>query len=120
MTVHADPGTFRCDVLPERDRVRIALAGELDLATALQLDQAVRELLETGFEHVVLDLTDLVFLTSSGLRVILRLQALSQESAFRFELRPGPPAVQRIFELSGTIDVLTFTGSPDTRSPSGH
>jgi anti-sigma B factor antagonist len=119
MTVHADPGTFRCDVLPERDRVRIVLVGELDLATALQLDEEVRELLEAGFEHLVLDLTDLVFLTSSGLRVILRLHALSQESAFRFELKPGPPAVQRIFELSGTIDLLSFTGPLNTRSPSG-
>jgi anti-sigma B factor antagonist len=109
MTAHADPGTFRCDVFPERDRVRVALAGELDLATAPQLDQAVRELLEAGFDHVVVDLTDLAFLDSSGLRMLLRLQGLSHEGAFRLELKPGPPAVQRIFELSSTIDLLPFT-----------
>jgi anti-anti-sigma factor len=105
-------------VFPERDRVRVALVGELDLATALQLDQAVRELLDAGFEHVVVDLTDLTFLASSGLGVILRLHALSQENVFQFELKPGPPAVQRIFELSGTIDLLTFTGPLNTHSPS--
>jgi anti-sigma B factor antagonist len=119
MTVHVAPVAFRCDVFPERDRVRVALVGELDLATALQLDQAVRKLLRAGFEHVVLDLTDLAFLASSGLRVILRLQALSQESAFRFELKPGPPAVQRIFDLSDTRDLFSFTVPLNTRSPSG-
>ena len=120
MTVHAvAPEAFRCDVFPERERVRVALFGELDLATALQLDQAVRELLAAGFEHVVVDLTDLAFLASCGLRVLLRLHALSVDTVFRFELKPGPPAVQRIFELSGTIDLFTFTGPLNTRSPSG-
>jgi anti-anti-sigma factor len=108
MTAHAVPATFLCEVFPERDRVRVAPAGDLDLAAASQLDRAVRELLDAGFQHVVVDLTEVAFLDSSGLRVILRLQASSAEGAFRFELKPGPPAVQRIFELSGTIELLTF------------
>src|SRR4051794_22712159 len=98
MTAHAVPAMFRCDVFPERERVRVAAAGELDLETGPQLEQTVRELLAAGFEHVIVDLTELVFLDSSGLRAILRLQACSAAGAFRFELRPGPPAVQRIFE----------------------
>jgi anti-anti-sigma factor len=100
--------TFRCDVFPERDRIRVAPAGDLDLATAPEFERAVRELLDAGFQHVVVDLTDLDFLDSSGLRAILRLQASSAAGAFQFELKPGPPAVQRIFELSGTTDLLTF------------
>jgi anti-sigma B factor antagonist len=108
MTAPALPSTFHFELLPERDRVRVAPAGELDFATAPQLEQAVRDLLESGFEHVILDLTDLEFLDSSGLRMILRLQAASGEGSFRLELKPGPPAVQRIFALSGTVDALTF------------
>jgi anti-anti-sigma factor len=108
MTAYPLPMTFHCELIPERDRVRVAPAGELDVATAPQLEQAVRALLDSGFEHVILDLTDLKFLDSSGLRVILRLQASSAEGSFRLELNPGPPAVQRIFELSATIDTLTF------------
>jgi anti-sigma B factor antagonist len=104
----AAPATFRCDVVPERDRVRVAPAGELDLATAPQLEQAVRELLDAGFEHVIVDLTELDFLDASGLRALLRLQASSADGAFQFELKPGPPSVQRIFELSGTTDVFIF------------
>jgi anti-sigma B factor antagonist len=104
----AAPATFRCDVVPERDRVRVAPAGELDLATAPQLEQAIRELLDAGFEHVIVDLTELDFLDASGLRALLRLQASSADGAFQFELKPGPPSVQRIFELSGTTDVFIF------------
>ena len=111
----AAPATFRCDVVPERDRVRVALAGELDLASAPHLERSVWELVDAGFEHVIVDLTELDFLDASGLRALLRLQASSADGAFQFELKPGPPSVQRIFELSGTADLLTFIVPPNRR-----
>jgi anti-sigma B factor antagonist len=108
MTAYALPTTFRCELIPERDRVRVAPAGELDIATAPQLEHAVKELLASGFGHVIVDLTDVEFLDSNGLRVIMRLHATSAEGSLRLEFKPGPPAVQRIFELSGIADALTF------------
>jgi anti-sigma B factor antagonist len=117
MTAYALPMTFHCDVIPERDRVRVAPAGELDMATAPHVEQAVQELLDSGFAHVILDLTGVEFLDSGGLRMILRLQASSAGGRFRFELKPGSPAVQRIFELSATTDTLTFIRPLSRRTP---
>jgi anti-anti-sigma factor len=108
MTTHEMPTKFCCELVPERDRVRVALAGELDMATAEELERAVRELLDSGFAHLILDLSDLAFLDSSGLRAILRLHAASAQGSFRLELKPGPPTVQRIFELTGMVDTLPF------------
>ncbi len=107
------PTPYRCDVVPERDRVRVAPMGELDIATAPRLEGTIRELLESGFDHIVLDLANVEFLDSNGLRLILRLHASAEEDGLRFQVRPGPPAVQRIFTLSGTAELIAL----ETRSP---
>jgi anti-sigma B factor antagonist len=108
MTAATVPPAFHCDVIPERDRVRVAPVGELDLLTAPQLERTVRELLASGFDHVVLDLAELRFLDSTGLHLILSLRASADAAGHRLELRPGPPPVQRVFELTGTLDRARF------------
>src|SRR4051794_26673073 len=97
------PMSFTCEVVPERIRVRVALAGELDLATAPELDRTIRELLDSGFDQIVIDLAGVEFLDSSGLHCILSLRDAAEARGCRLTLKPGPPAVQRIFELTGTL-----------------
>jgi len=78
--------------------------GELDLATTPRLAEAIDELRDSGFDHVVLDLRGVTFVDSTGLRLILSLAA----SPLTLELIPGPPAVQRIFETTRTLERLPF------------
>jgi anti-anti-sigma factor len=104
---------YRCEVFPERDRVRIAPVGELDIATAPQLEDTIRGLVESGFDQVVLDLANVEFLDSTGLRVILRWHASAEGDRRRFQVWPGPPAVQKIFSLTGTDQLVGLeSGSP--------
>jgi anti-anti-sigma factor len=107
------PMSFTCEVIPERARVRVALAGELDLATAPELGRTVRELLESGFDHIVIDLAGVEFMDSSGLKLILSLRNAAAARGGRLVLTPGPPAVQRIFELTGTV--FAFEAQPLAR-----
>jgi anti-anti-sigma factor len=102
------PEPFRCDVVPERDRVRVALVGELDMATAPQLERTLRESLDAGFDHVVVDLGGLEFIDSTGLAVLLDSHGAAGNGSFRLDVWPGSPAVRRIFELTGALDVLSF------------
>ena len=99
---------FVCPVIPERERVRIAPAGDLDLATSPELRSTIDELLGSGFDDVVVDLANVTFLDSSGLQVLLAAHEAAELGGYRFRLRAGPPAVQRIFELTGTLDRLDF------------
>ena len=99
---------FRCEVEAERGRVRVTPQGELDLATAPEVERRLRELRESGFDHVVLDLRDLVFMDSTGLRVVMREDAAARVDGRTFAVIPGPPAVQRIFEVARVGDQLTF------------
>lgn len=99
---------FRCDVEPERGCVRVTPHGELDLATTPEVERRLRELRESGFDHVVFDLRELVFMDSTGLRLVMREDAAARADGRTFVVVPGPPAVQRIFEVACVDDRLTF------------
>jgi anti-sigma B factor antagonist len=116
MTPRPLPTAFRCGVIPERSRVRIAPVGELDLVTTPTLARTVRELLDAGFDHLVIDLGGLEFVDSTALRLILDLHTEAAQGSFRFGLIEGPRAVQRIFELSATEAMLPFE-PPRYRKP---
>ena len=62
---------FRIDVEPERESVRVAPVGELDIATVEKLRAEVDRLREAGFTDLVLDLRGVRFLDSTGLRLVL-------------------------------------------------
>ena len=99
---------FACDVEPERDRVRVRLAGALDMATAPILAAQLSELRESGFQRLVIDLGQLDFIDSTGLRLLLAQDADARQDGFSIAVVPGKPAVQRVFELTKTLDLLPF------------
>ena len=87
----------------------IALHGELDLAAADEVDRELRRVEGTDARSIVLDLTGLSFMDSTGIRVILSADVRSRADANRLRLVHGPAAVRRGFELSGVVDLLPFT-----------
>ena len=99
---------FRCDVEAEHGGVRVAPHGELDLATAPELERRLRELRESGFDRVVLDLRDVDFMDSTGLRLVMREDAAARADGREFALIAGPPGVMRIFEVACVVDRLAF------------
>ena len=72
---------FSLDVRPERARVVLALAGELDCATAPSLESALDELLAAGWDDVVLDVARLAFVDSTGLVAVLAATAVRRRTA---------------------------------------
>jgi anti-sigma B factor antagonist len=109
MNQAVQPPDYHCDVIPERSRVRVAPAGELDRVSTPELERTIGELRQAGFDHVILDLRHLRFLDSAGLRLILDLDANARADSHTLALVAGPPEIQRVFEISGTLDRLPFT-----------
>ncbi len=93
---------FSLTVVPDRDEVGVVVTGELDVESADMLDRKVRELQGSGFERIVIDLRRIEFMDSSGLRILLSLRNDAVRNRHRLTLVPGPPAVQRIFDLTAT------------------
>ena len=100
--------TFRLEVRPARDEVLLLPAGDLDLATVEHLDREVAELRSLGWRHVVIDLAGVRFLDSTALRFLLAMRNDARRAGRHLTLRPGPPAVQRIFELTRTSGLFDW------------
>lgn len=86
----------------EVDQGVIRVRGDLDAHTAPELDAAVRQVVEEGADVVVLDLSDVDFVDSSGLRsmVLARGEDYQREVVLR---SPGS-ATRRLLEITGLDD----------------
>jgi anti-anti-sigma factor len=101
---------FDIKVLATRDsgQVCVRLKGELDIATAPVARDRIAALKHLG-DQLVLDLRGLSFIDSAGLKLVLWLAAESTREAWKLTLIPGSTVVQRIFQLTGTQERLTFS-----------
>jgi anti-sigma B factor antagonist len=100
---------FRCEVEPDRASVFVRPVGELDLSTVPIVQAQLAELEAAGFTRLVLDLRQLRFLDSSGLRLLIDWDARARADGVEMTVIPGPPAVQRLFDLAGVTDRLRFS-----------
>jgi len=103
-----DADGIRCEIVREGDAGRVGVRGALDLATVPILEAELAALRHAGFRRVILDLSELGFMDSTGLRCILERDAEARQDGFSFALIAGPPAVQRVFEVTGMATRLTF------------
>jgi anti-sigma B factor antagonist len=108
MTAAVLPPSFSCDVHPDRDRVIVRLTGELDLAEAPIVAKTIEELLEVGFDRIVIDLRSLSFMDSTGLRMLLDARRTARAGRAELALVRGPREVQRVFEITGTESLFAF------------
>jgi anti-anti-sigma factor len=88
----------------------LLLSGEVDLVTAPELEDAVLQACAEGADALALDLSALTFIDSRGLRSILETQKLCARYNAEFVLTPGPPQIQRLFEVTGLLKALPFRG----------
>jgi anti-sigma B factor antagonist len=104
---------LRIDVRSQADRVVLGLHGELDLLGAPLLEQQIERAEIAAKGIVVLDLQDLQFIDSAGLRVILAAHERSQQHGRELALTPGTEQVQRLFTIAGVSEHLRIILSPD-------
>jgi anti-sigma B factor antagonist len=116
LLVHFRPEPFRCDVKEGRLSALVELSGELDLATVEAVRETLRSLMASK-RSLTLDLRRLTFIDSTGLRLVLEIDAASRQDGFNFALVKGPETVQRLFAISGTLDRLVFVDAPDDLVP---
>jgi anti-sigma B factor antagonist len=108
------PSEFACVTHAESPGVRrVAVSGELDMATAPQLEDALSDAARDS-TAVILDLSGLEFIDSSGLHTILRAHDQLEQANCRLVLIAGGPQVQRVFEITGIEHRLEFVGASDT------
>lgn len=83
----------------------MVLGGRLDTTTAPQLETELKTSL-TGVESLVLDFTELEYISSAGLRVLLSAQKVMNKQG-KMLVRNVNETILEVFEVTGFTDILT-------------
>jgi anti-sigma B factor antagonist len=106
------PEAFSVRTERRGDASVVVPTGELDLATAPTLEVALTEAFANDAPRIVLDLRELAFIDSSGLRTLLTARRRAEEAGCQFSLVAGHAALERTLEIAGVHKVFAWT-APD-------
>lgn len=103
------PAKFEISQSVDGRRATLAVSGELDMGTTGQLSGRVSEQLAGGATDVTVDLTELTFMDSSGLRLLIDLHDRSRTESWSLKLvAPEDEAAVLVIQATGADKALPF------------
>jgi anti-anti-sigma factor len=105
------PDAFRIEVAETAAVAIVALHGELDLFTAIEAE-AVVDSVTAGTRSVTVDLRGLTFMDSSGVAMLVKVDARSRRDGFEFFIVRGSDVVHRVLEICGLDGHLRTLDAP--------
>jgi anti-anti-sigma factor len=104
----------QCAMRTERrlERLFIRLEGELDLSSEDPFQKEVERVLNGNTSTVIVDLRELTFIDSTGLRMLIRLHREVGDGQVDFAIFCGDGPVRRVFEQTGLDAILPLVDPP--------
>lgn len=92
----------------------VAVKGRLDSANAGELERGLTDLFSKPGDKAVVNLGQLDYISSAGLRVMLMLAKRARQNAGRLVLCSLAPQVREVFEISGFLKILDTAADGDS------
>jgi anti-sigma B factor antagonist len=102
------PGSLQIESTARGDAIVLTMKGELELTSAPVFERELRAVEATNPRRLVIDLSGLEFMDSTGLRALLLARERAQADGHELALRRGPRQVQRVLELTKTAEAFEF------------
>lgn len=93
-------------------QVLVSVHGEVDLATAPELEAALERALSPEAATLIVDLRGVSFLDSTGLALLVRHDRMAATAGGRMIVVKGPAQVQSVFEITRVSELLTMVDEP--------
>jgi anti-anti-sigma factor len=93
-------------------RAQVVLRGELDISSAPVLEEALGRIEEAGPAILVIDLRNLAFMDSTGLRTVVSADQRARDQGRRLAIVRGPEPVDRIFSVTRLDERLELVDDP--------
>lgn len=90
-----------------RDHTLVCIDGRLDTLTAIDFEKQIMALLDKGCRSLILDCSELHYISSSGLRSFLVIQKKMKSQQGRFFLCGLQPGIKEIFDISGFSNIFS-------------
>lgn len=90
------------------DKYVATLTGELDTAAAVEAEQVLKPLYQTDGRDIVIDCTDLEYIASSGLRILIGILKGAKASGSKVYIKNINDDIKNVFKLTGFINLFEF------------
>lgn len=104
-----DPGGLQVVVSSDGPGHEVRLTGELDMATAALLREELVRLTAGGATQVTVDLSDLAFIDSTGLSVLITALKRLRQQGGDMALRSPRPGTRKVLEITGLTEVFSIS-----------
>ena len=108
----ASSSPFGVTIEQHESAVHLLLTGELDISTAQRLEDDLRRVEAERPELIVLDLQELAFLDSTGLRLMIMADARAREEGRRLAIMRANEMIQRVLRLTRLDERLDVVADP--------
>ena len=92
----------------------LAVEGEIDIATASALDEAIEQAVSDGKRNIAVDLEAVSFMDSTGLRTLIVAHRRLEDESGRLVVIPGSGPIRRLLEVAGVVDTLDVVTGRDS------
>ena len=89
-------------------RLVAILAGELDTASAAETEAALKPLFDSTGKDLVLDCSNLEYIASSGIRILVNLLKTAKAKGDRVVLKNVNEVIRDVLELTGFVSYFVF------------
>lgn len=103
-----NPGELQVLVSGDEPEYRFQLLGELDMSTAPRLREELLRVVADGARMVTVDLSELAFIDSTGLSVLITGLKRLREQGGEMALRSPTPGTRRVLEITGLTEVFAI------------
>jgi anti-sigma B factor antagonist len=102
------PGELDVQVEVEDGRTVVRVVGEIDVATVAQLESVLMATIDAGAVDIVLDFTEVPFLDSTGISIVVVAEQRLRQAEGHLTLRGLQPMPYRVLEIGGLTKILAI------------
>jgi anti-sigma B factor antagonist len=113
----ATMGNLRIHASAQGERHTIVPSGELDVSSAPMLEEAIADACSAGAKELVLEMSGIEFMDSTGLRAILHGKDLCEKHGCQYRLTPAQRPVEQTLTMMGVRSRLPFRRTGRARGP---
>lgn len=103
------PHHFTTEFMPIENGIILSMKGELDASSSLMAINILENMVDSGVGCLIIDCSQLTYISSAGIGVILSVHHLSMSNHTMLTLFGLQPAIKGVFEALGVDNILRIT-----------
>jgi len=99
---------MKTTIQEQENKIVATLVGELDTTAAIEVEEALKPLFDNQGRDIIIDCTELEYIASSGLRILLSILKQAKAHGSHVILKNVNEDIREVFKLTGFISIFDF------------